>query len=231
MDHFQAIEVIDSLVLRVLAEHGVERPPVDAVLLAAMHIGEIVINSKLTTRGHIQEVDGAGSVIAVRPERHPERHHWTVAHELSESLKDEFFDLVDAGEDRHPQAAERMANVFASRLLVPTAWLERDAYRCGFELPAIKRIYATASNEVIAMRLLDLAEPSAVAVFDHGRLVRRRSNVGHAVLTEAEKECQAAVHRTGERQQVRCGGIVAVGWPVNEDGWKREILRATPADE
>ncbi|MFO0863512.1 MAG: ImmA/IrrE family metallo-endopeptidase [Gemmataceae bacterium] len=189
----------------------------------------VMVNDSIGHRGHVSEVEGAGAIVSLRPERLDERQAWALAHEIGEMHKDDFFREVGADPDeRSSEAAEVFANVFACRLLLPTLWFARDAERLDFDLPALKAIYSSASHEVVAIRTLDLAEPAIVSIWDHGKLTRRQSNVGTLPVSEAERECQAAVHSSGRCRWVRVGEVAARGWPVNEPNWKREILRAIP---
>jgi hypothetical protein len=94
-------------------------------------------------------------------------------------------------------------------------------------VPALKAVYATASHELIAWRLLDLPRESTVTIFDHGRITRRRSNDGRRPPPPIPLECAVwqETHRTGRAGAEWCDGLLVRCWPVHEPGWKREILR------
>jgi hypothetical protein len=71
-----------------------------------------------------------------------------------------------------------------------------------------------------------------ISIFDHAELTFRQSNLGGQVppLSAAETECWQLVHRLGRPGQALDGLRTIQGWPVHEEGWKREILR-TEAEE
>ena len=92
----------------------------------------------------------------------------------------------------------------------------------------MKRLYATASHEVVAWRLLDLATPCVVTIVDNDHVHRRRSNAWRVnkTLQPAERECQRYVHHYSRPRVVAADGWTVQGWPVHGPDWKREILRS-----
>jgi len=60
---------------------------------------------------------------------------------------------------------EYFCNKFASLLLLPYEWFNADAAKTGFDLFALKKIYSTASHQLIARRIASL-RPAIVTVFD-----------------------------------------------------------------
>lgn len=128
---------------------------------------------------------------------------------------------------------ESLANLFAQRLLVPTAWFSDDAVASGYDLFTLKQRYSTASHEVLAWRMLDLPAPCIVTVIDHGRIHRRRSNAWptRRELSVPETKCQRRVHERGTPERVIAGGWTVQGWPVHRADWKREILRSVVEEE
>ena len=76
-------------------------------------------------------------------------------------------------------------------------------------------------------RMLEFEPPIVVSIFDHGAISFRQGNRGgRLTLTTLERECWRTVHESGEaleRSGAGCTG--AAGWPVHEEGWKRELLR------
>lgn len=222
---------VDGVVEQLLDAAGVAAPPVDAFAVAEGLGAEVVTDRDQTARGRQKRILGCASIF-VRPDPRPERLQWAVAHEVGEQVAYRVFaEMGMAGDEVSPAVRERAANGIAARLLMPTAWFETDAAACGYDLLQLKRRYATASHEAIALRLLDLPDAMLVSVFDHNRLTWRRSNVaGRAPrLHPAESSCQQQVHRSNRVQVVDAAALVIQGWPVHEDGWKREILRTTAA--
>jgi hypothetical protein len=111
--------------------------------------------------------------------------------------------------------------------LLPGGWFASDAAACGWDLLALKRLYATASHELIARRMLDMPPAVIITIYDQGRTYFRQSNQPGRVPppSEAETACWQAVHR-GNQPHDRFDPTRSIrGWPVHEPGWKREILR------
>jgi hypothetical protein len=125
-------------------------------------------------------------------------------------------------------SGESIANSVAVRLLVPTCWFAGDARSAGWDVAALHERYRTASQEVVAWRLLDLAEPCVITVVEDGRARRRRSNAWRVnrILSAPEQACQRFVHENGRPHAVRDGGWTVQGWPGVPAGRGCEILRS-----
>ncbi len=233
MPREEVIAEIDAMVEELLDAAGVQAPPVDAITLAQRHLGMVVaLDKRQTQRGRAQRSLGKKQIY-LRPEPREERHQWTVAHEIGEHLKVEL--LARLGTDpteTKSMTGESLANLFAYHLLVPTCWLAGDARELDYDLLALKRKYATSSHEVLAWRMLDLAEPCIISIIDNDHLTRRRSNGARIKkqLSAPEKKCQQYVHEHGEATLIRAEGWTVQGWPVHQADWKREILRSVVED-
>jgi Zn-dependent peptidase ImmA (M78 family) len=231
-DEVQA--AVDAAVEQLLAAANVAAPPVDAIALAQRHLGMIVcLDRTQPQRGRAQRALGRKQIF-LRPEPTEERHQWTVAHEIGEHLKPDLLRRLGIPpEGTRPMMGESLANLFAHRLLVPTAWFADDARACGWDVLELKRRYRTASHEVVAWRLLDLSEPCVITVVDNDAVSRRRSNAWHVPrqLAPAERDCQRYVSRHSRPREVRAGGWTVQGWPVHQADWKREILRSVVDEE
>jgi len=226
--------VVDQTVVELLEAARIEGPPVDAIALAQRHLGMIVcLDRRQPQRGRAHR-SGGRKQIFLRPEPTEERHQWTVAHEIGEHLKaDLLLRLHIEPAQTRAMSGESLANLFAHRLLVPTAWFAADAPALDYDLFALKQRYRTASHEVIAWRFLDLPEACVVAVVDNDHVAKRRSNAFRVnkQLSPAESACQQLVSRTAMPQVVRCDGWTVQGWPVHQADWKREILRGVVEDD
>ena len=149
--------------------------PVDAILLADQLGVTVAVDRSQAGRGRHKRMAGK-SAIFLSPDDRPERLQWAAAHELGEMFACEVFlrANVEFGrvEKDHidPTLREQVANLFASRLLLPTRSFSDDARRTECDLLELKAIYRTSSHELIVMRLLDLPEPSIVTIFDQGQL-------------------------------------------------------------
>jgi hypothetical protein len=222
-------QAVDRRVDELLEKAGVTAPPVDAITLARRHLG-------LT--GSPPRRAAGRKPIPLRPEPDEEQNQWTAAHEIGEHFKAELLRRLGVPpEQGRALAGESLPNLFAHRLLAPTGWFAGDARACDYELPELKRRYATASLELLAWRLLDLPEPCVITVVDNGHVQRRRSNAWRVrrELEPPERECQRYVNHYSRPRVVQADGWTVQGWPAHRPDWKREILRSTfdgdvPAD-
>lgn len=219
---------VDRAVEELLEAARVCTPPVDAVALAQRHLGMVVALDR------DRPARGRGQRGSHHPEPTAEQEQWTVAHEIGKRLEADLLRRlgIEAGGTR-PMTGGSLTNLFAARLLVPSAWLSDDARACGHDLEALKERYATASHEVIARRLLDLPEPCIFTVVDNDHVHWRRSNAWpvRKALEPAERQCQRYVNHYSRPHVVRAGGWTVQGWPVHQPDWKREILRSVVETE
>jgi len=236
IDNLEREEVtaaVDRLVEKVLGKARIEGPPVDAISLAQEHLGiTICLDRGQPHRGRAQRSAGQ-RVIYLRPEPTPERHQWTVAHEIGEHFKSTLLESLQASPEQTPvMAGESLANLFAYRLLVPACWFAVDAPVAGYDLLQLKKRYRTSSHEVIAWRFLDLPQPCIVTIVGNDHIHRRRSNAWpvRRRLEPAEQECQRYVNHYSRQRVIREGGWTVQGWPVHQADWKREILRSVVDD-
>jgi len=82
-----------------------------------------------------------------------ERRQWAVAHEVGESIAQRVFVRMGVSfVDIPPAGRERVANHLASCLLLPRDWLISDGEAVEWDLTELKKIYSTASHELIARR-------------------------------------------------------------------------------
>jgi len=218
---------LDRMVQDVLAEAGVLGPPVDAIDLAWRLQIDVVLDHAQQPRGRQTRFDERPTIF-VRPEERPERLQWAVAHELGETMVHRVFRALDlAIDDWQPQDREELANRFASNLLLPRPWFLAAARERDGDLLALKKMFGTASHELIAWRLLDLPVPTVITLFDQGCLTRRRGNSAQRPprLQPLEHWCwrQAAEH--GETCTIRQSGLAIQAWPVHEGEWRREFVR------
>jgi hypothetical protein len=232
--HEELAAGLDAVALELLAAAGVDRPPVDAFVLAKRLGITVAVDDGQHGRARYVRLDGrrparSRPTILLRSDPRRERRHWAVAHEIGEYAAHRVFARwgVDAREVV-PRAREEVANCLAGRLLLPTAWFLADAAAGGWDLAALKARYATASHELIARRMLECPPPVIVTIFDHRAVSFRRSNVPGRVPppSTAEMACWRVVHDAARTARIDDGPRTVQGWPVHEPEWKREILRA-----
>jgi Zn-dependent peptidase ImmA (M78 family) len=238
----QLAEAIKDCASELLAEAGIDRPPVDAVTMA-QRLGLIVArDGRSDVRGRFVRMAHPGGVgrgtifLAEEPRR--ERRQWATAHEIGEFAALRVFDMlsVDA-EDIVPAEREMVANQLANGILLPHDWFRADGYAVDWDLFELKQVYTTASHELIARRMLAMSPAVIVSLFDQGKLIWRKSNVLRRppLLVPAEQGTWQVAHEDNQPAQYECrdlpDGLRDVRcWPVHEPRWKREILRTTLED-
>jgi Zn-dependent peptidase ImmA (M78 family) len=237
----QVRDVVDGVAQRILAAAGIAGPPVDAFEVAR-RLGIVLAWDDATdVRARFVRLPAAAGdrqpTILVADDPRPERRHWAVAHEIGECEAHRVF--AELGVDpRHapPGAREAAANQLAGRLLLPRDWFAADGAELAWDLVELKARYATASHELIARRMLEMAPPAIITVFDHDRQKWRRGNCGRTPpLTPPECAARRAAHRLGrpaqcDRRELPDGIDDVRAWPVHEPNWKREIIRAELAE-
>ena len=215
---------------QILAEADLESPPVDALSLAS-RLGMVVVEDRrMDSRARFVRLAcfGEQGTIFIGPEPRRERRHWAIAHEIGEAFAHRVFATLGVQPaDAPPSAREQVANSLAGRLLLPGSWFTSDARACAYDLYELKRLYVTASHELIARRMLELSPPVIFTVFDGKQITWRRSNLPGRppCLSPAETSLWRACRREGRLQHQHDEAYTLHCWPVHEDGWKREILR------
>lgn len=222
------VHCLNDIVEELLAAAHVAAPPVDAFALARRLGILVAVDDRQTGRARCARLNSARPLILVRSEERPERGQWSVAHEIGEHVCQRVFARL--GVDPHeapPGTRERVANLLAARLLLPSAWFLECAVACEWDLFAMKQSFATASHELIARRMLDFEPPVAISIFDHGRFTFRRANFGVAPpLSALEVECRRRAASTGQPASGESPEETVAAWPIHEPGWPREIVRA-----
>jgi len=224
---------MDAAVDDLLDAAGLDGPPVDALIVAEALGITVAVDDRQQGRGRYVRLRGvrgrpARPTILLRSDPRPERRQWALAHEIGEHVAHRVFARLGVDpREGSPNARERVASHLAGRLLLPTAWFARDGASCRWDLLALKARYPTASHELIARRMLEMPEPAILTVFDQGEVSWRRSNVPGRVppLSRPEVQCWQVVHCRNRPREVRDGMKTIRGWPVHEEGWKREIVR------
>lgn len=211
-------KMVEDEAKALLARLNVKNPPVDAFALAKALKISVHIDPTLGTRGYSRRRWGIHTIMlgSNNPGRSV-RKHFTVAHEIGEVLL--------AG--RVGQSyIEDASNHMAISLLLPREWFERDAESVGFNLPALKELYSTASHEVIAYRMTDV-KPLIITIFDNGKLYRRKSTYPAPVkgVHPLETKCMETVNDRADQVLLKDDEMSVTGWPVFRDGWKRVIMK------
>ncbi len=229
LSHEELARAVDRAVEDLLEAAHVETPPVDAVAIARGHLGlSLRLADQTGGRGRSRR-SAESREIVLPPGLSEERRQWAVAQEIGARLKTSVLERLGLGTER-PRGllGESPANLFAQRLLVPTAWFAAEARACAYDLLELKKVFATAGHEVIAWRWLDLSAPCIVTVIDNDHVQRRRSNAWRVKreLSEPEQRCQRYVNHYRRPHTVQEDGWTVQGWPVHQADWKREVLRS-----
>ena len=234
LENEEAALQLDQLAEEILEAVGCLTPPIDAFDVAAKIGLKVAVDTRQTARARFARLAtphgiGRGSIL-VRPEPRAERLQWAVAHEIGESVAARAFARLDLDpRAESPSLREAIANQLAGRLLVPSFCFADDMVEFGADLLMLKHRYATASHELIARRMLDLPLPSALTIFDNGRVTLRAANTGRRrpPLAPVEIECRELVLASQCVERLDAPPLHAVCWPVYEQHWQREILRTT----
>ena len=211
-------DAIDRAVRTLLDDAGIQEPPVDIARLVR-HLG---LGPDAAAKR------GRAGVIAKLEETVTSRA-WLGAHALGEHLRPTLMRQLDL-DPAQPRAlgGQSLPNLFADRLLVPTKWLASLGREHGWDLVELERSFRPAGHELIAWRMLDLAEPVAITIVTDGRVTRRRSNAFRVgkTLSDPEARCVEMVNRDGKPGEVREMGWQVQCWPIHDGERKREILRS-----
>lgn len=224
---------IDHLVEEIFMKSNVTAPPVHSLEIARKLGIEVALDASQATRGRQKSLDGQ-RLILVKPDDRPERLHWAVAHELGEIHAWKIWSRVGVeGDDAPDGLREQVANLFATRFLLPQMWFAQDASECDEDLVLLKSRYATASHELIARRMLDLQPETVLTIADQGRMTSRQNGYGRRInrLTPEETAIWRSVHDTGVAMSRAGAGFRIRGWAIHEPQWKREILLSLFTEE
>lgn len=215
-----------------LQRAGIDEPPIDPFEVARHAGHETQFDASLGQRGDVRW-HGDGAVLMVRPEAPTvcaasERECFACAHEVAEAGAAAEA-LRRAGvESVSSELREWTCNLFAGALLAPAEWFRSEYHACDGDLRWLKSVFATASHEVLARRFLTWETPTVITVLDNGRVTSRAGNCEYSPLTPAELAAieQSAVDGRHDVDTVSGGFRIQV-WPVDTDGWRREIVRLT----
>ncbi len=230
----EVVSTVDEIVEELLDAAGVTRPPTDSIVLAQRHLGLMVCLDRRERKPGRSRRTRESEQIFLSPDQSPEQQQWTVAHAIGQHLKPDLLERLGIPTDERPALlGESLPNLLAQRLLVPTLWLQDEVRNCDGDLLELKKRFPTASHEVIAWRLLDLADPCIITIIDNDHVHRRRSNAWRMrkELSGPEKLCQRYVNQYSRPTLVREEGWTVQGWPIHQADWKREILRSVVDEE
>ncbi|MDY3554089.1 hypothetical protein R5W24_003206 [Gemmata sp. JC717] len=235
--HEELVEIVDRLVAGLIERAGVTAGPVNALHLAEYHLGIPVEFVEPA------EDDGSGRR---RPRSRPAGNGITLTTDMSEEaqqrgaaggianllIPDIMHKLgIPAGAEGKPFVTH-VRGLIVPRVLIPTRLLRAALRDCKYDVPALHRVFSTASMEMVALRLLDLDSPCVIAIVDDGVVATRRGNQMQVArqLSDAERECVERVTELELPHRARVGEWTAWGWFVEGRPFRRIIVRAVPDD-
>ena len=226
------MEAAEAVSEQALQLTGYRAGCVDAYRIAAA-LGYVVIcDRQQDARGRLKQIGGRITIF-LRPDERAERLQWALSHEIGETLAHQVFRRCQcAPGDAAPGMREQVANLLAARLLLPRQPFFAAARDCQRDLRTLKQQFATASYELIALRLLDQKAPCCVTIFDQGRMTKRRSNLAQppGPLQSPEQVCWEQAHHQADYRETEQAGLKVRCWPIHEPHWKREIVLTTPGE-
>ncbi|QJW97954.1 hypothetical protein [Frigoriglobus tundricola] len=233
----ELVEAIDRLVGGMLERAGVAVPPVNALDVAEHHLGipiEWVEPAEEDESGRRRpRARHAGGGIALTTDMTAEQRQRAAADGIARLLLPEISHKVGVppGSENKSFIAH-VRSLTLVRVLVPPRMLRAALRECKCDVPALHKVFSTASMEMVAARLLDLDQPCVIAVVDDGVVASRRGNRFPASrkLEPAEQECVDRVMELDLPHRARIGEWTAWGWPVPNRPFRRIILRAVPDD-
>jgi hypothetical protein len=211
---------------------------VDAVALAVRAFGYVVREEEEDDEprryGDRPKPKPRGKVLAFLPTQSETARNSLGARACAKELIPELLPVVGVAPGTENKGAQgQLVGLIAPRLVLPTRWYATAARKANSDLVRLHdETFPTVAYEWLALRLLDLDEPCAIAVVDDGSVSIRRSNFAQLTkkLTEAEQACVEKVQATEEAQTVRRDGWAARGWPIQGGPFNRIILRSVPDD-
>lgn len=227
------LAAVDETVEVLLADAGIDGPPVDAFLLAKrlrLAVGRDDFQEGRARCVRLQGRRGRAPAVAalLREDPRPERNQWALAHEIAEQAVCRVYERLGIRPGETPPGRrEAFANCMAGRLLVPSRWFLEDGRASDWDVFALKSLYPTASHELLARRMLTCPPTIVVAVHDHGRLTWRQSNAGYLPRLSPD---ETTARRIAHESTLPFTEGSATSWPIHEPGWKREITRTWLAD-
>ena len=229
----ELFDAIDRLVGGLLERAGVVRPPVNALAIAEEHLGipvAVVEPAEEDERGRRRpRARPASAGIVLSSDMTNEQRQKAAADGIARTLLPDILRKLDIlpGSESKPFAAH-IRGLVVARLLVPTKLLRFALKEFKYDLLALKKVFATATIETIALRLLDLDESCVISIVDDGVVASRQGNRSPATkrLEPAEQACLDKVMQLDLPHRVRIGGVTVQGWPVSDRLFRRIILRA-----
>jgi hypothetical protein len=235
----ELLEAVERLVNGLLERAGVAAPPVDALRIAEEHLGipvEVVdpVEEDENGRRRPRARPAESSGITLAPGMTPEQTQKAAADGIARTLLPDVLRRLGVvpGSETRPFTAH-VRGLVVPRILVPTRLLRAALREWKYDVPALKKVFATATTEAVALRFLDLDDPCVISVVDDGVVALRRSNRFAATkkLEPAEQQCHDRIAELELPHRVRAGGWTVQGWFIPDRPFRRIILRAVQDED
>ncbi|RME06196.1 MAG: hypothetical protein D6812_01935 [Deltaproteobacteria bacterium] len=141
---------------------GIERPPIHPRRVARRLGITLHARKELAARG-VYLRRGEAEFIYFRRDDRREREHFAIAREIVQRTL-----FGEVPQQRRPPHADRLSAQGAMMLLLPRNFFEPHAEALDWDLLRLKKIYTTASHEVIARRMTHF-RPCIVRIYDNGK--------------------------------------------------------------
>lgn len=229
----ELLEAVERLVGGLLERAGVTQPPADALRIAEHHLGipvEVVEPAEEDEYGRRRprpRPQGAG--IFLTTDMTPQQRQKAAADGIARSLLPDVLrrlGVVPGSESK--QFTTHVRGLIVPRILIPTRLLRTALKEHKYDVPALQKVFATTTTEMVALRLLDLDEPCVISIIDDAVVAVRRGNrsAESKKLEAAEQQCHDRVAELELPHRVRTGGWTAQGWFVPDRPFRRIILRS-----
>lgn len=245
----ELFDAVDASVRELLTRHGNEEPPVDAIALLQSEYGFTVTveeeheepDEMESPTSRYARLRGGNATprrrnareLVLRSTMTPEGQHSAAARAIAREMIPSLLAKLGVTPGiEQKSATNQLIALIAPRILLPKRWFETAARKKNNDLARLKEVFATATYEAIALKLLELEEICVIAIVDDGTVGLRRSNgiAATKTLTPAEEACVAKVIETEEPAVVRREGWASRGWPIPSGPYQRIIVRSLPDD-
>lgn len=234
----ELLEAVERLVGGLLERAGVTTPPVDALRIAEEHLGipvEVVEPAEEDETGRRRPRARSNSAgITLTTDMSASQRQRVAADGIARHLMPEILHklgVVPGSENK--QFVAHVRGLVVPRILIPTRLLRSALRDHKYDVPALAKVFRTASTEMVALRLLDLDSPCVISIIDDGVVATRRGNQSaeSKKLEPAEQACHDRVSELELPHRVRQGGWTVQGWHVPDRPFRRIILRAVRDDD
>lgn len=230
----EAFLEMDSEIHRLLEEVEIDRPPIKPKEIAKKLSITLHGKKEMERRGaYVRK--GEAEFIFFRHDERKEREHFAIAREIIERYFMAKSQLLS-----HTPYQNLLSAQGAIMLLLPRIFFEPHAHQLNWNLFELKKIYRTASFEVIARRMIHF-KPCLIHIYDNGKPTVATTIDGlrlDRTFKEAERSLFTSIMASGSYESIETQmdhstqriNAKIEGWPIFEPDketgklWKRIIM-------